>query len=346
MAEEQARSLQAKERVATDRMISQWVSKAAPGSPMPSELTERLTPNEQQQIESTVSGATGTKTDPTVLAEIVNGLKSRSPETQRQWAQVPLYRYRPHLSASDFAKVVELQQDLDPVAGYSLSELAAIRKQLAARPDTSDLDWAYRALRADPDVYYAEYLPIGGNRRTGEVRVPVLPEAGRRFLKGLLDLLKGTKDGEVTSDAVGTFTALTGGAGHTFGPRGGAGTLASGGKRPLVESTVPSKSGYPPGDGFMGPKVKETLKIGARVDRYGGTGGRYLAPEGTPFTRRAMPSDHEQRPRYVYEVMKPFEVEGGVSYPAFGQSGFGWQYFLGGRTVQDLIDSGFLREVK
>jgi hypothetical protein len=48
----------------------------------------------------------------------------------------------------------------------------------------------------------------------------------------------------------------------------------------------------------------------------------------------------------VYEVAKPFEVEGGVAQPAFGQRGFGWQYFLGNRTVQDLIDSGHLRPVE
>ena len=73
-------------------------------------------------------------------------------------------------------KVVELQDDLDPEDGYSRSEIAKVRKQLADRPDTSDLDWFYKALAPDPDVTYGEKLPIGVDRN-GKTRWFVLPES-------------------------------------------------------------------------------------------------------------------------------------------------------------------------
>jgi hypothetical protein len=229
-AEAKAHSEEVKERVTTDRAISEWLAKAQPGQSMPSELVEGLSPDQKSQIEELASEVGASKTDPAVLDTIVNGLKSRNPETQRVWAQTPLYRYRSQLSASDFRKVVELQDDLDPETGYSRSEIAGIRQQLANRPDTSDLDWFYKALAADPDVQYGEILPIGVDRH-GKIRWLVLPESARRFLKGFLDLLKGTKTGELTPEAIETFTGITGGAGRVFGPRGDGATFGAGGTR-------------------------------------------------------------------------------------------------------------------
>ena len=61
-----------------------------------------------------------------------------------------------------------------------------------------------------------------------------MPESPRRFLKGFLDLLKGTKTGEFTPEAIETFTGITGGAGRAFGPRGDGATFGAGGtRRPL-----------------------------------------------------------------------------------------------------------------
>ncbi|HEY2872493.1 MAG TPA: hypothetical protein VGJ56_11270, partial [Reyranella sp.] len=173
IAERQARIEQARDRAITDRMISEWVSKAQPGSQMPPELGERLRSDEKQKIEDLVSGNAATTSDPTVLAEIVNGLKSRNPAQQRQWAQAPLYRYKSQLSANDFQKVVALQNDLDPESGDSRSEIAAIRKRLANRADTSDLDGFYKALEPDPDVEYDEYWPFGVDS-SGKIRWLVL----------------------------------------------------------------------------------------------------------------------------------------------------------------------------
>src|SRR5262249_38864842 len=74
---------------------------------------------------------------------------------------------------------------------------------------------------------------------------PAMPERARSFLKGVLDLLAGTKTGELTPEAVDTFTAITGGAGRLVGPRGGAETLAAGGKRSVEQiANVPQGGGY------------------------------------------------------------------------------------------------------
>src|SRR5262249_29968145 len=60
---------------------------------------------------------------------------------------------------------------------------------------------------------------------------PAMPERLRSFLKGALDLLAGTKTGELTPEAIDAFTTIAGAAGRAFGPRGGDETLAAGGKR-------------------------------------------------------------------------------------------------------------------
>jgi hypothetical protein len=44
-------------------------------------------------------------------------------------------------------------------------------------------------------------------------------------------IYRGAKTGELTPDAIDAFTTIAGGAGRLAGPRGGAETLAAGGKR-------------------------------------------------------------------------------------------------------------------
>ena len=107
----------AQEQVTTDRLISQWVTRAHPGDEVPPELAERLGADEKRAIEGLVSNVGDAKTDPAVFQEILTGLKSRNPEEARKWAQAPLYKERARLSAKDFAKLVELQQDLEPEHG-------------------------------------------------------------------------------------------------------------------------------------------------------------------------------------------------------------------------------------
>jgi RHS repeat-associated protein len=103
---------------------------------------------------------------------------------------------------------------------------------------------------------------------------------------------------------------------------------------------------YPPNQGFQGKTWRATLSQGSIVDRYGGPGGSYVSPKGTPPAARSLPFGGERRPLNAYEVIKPFEVEAGRTAPWFDQPGGGIQYSLGKRTVQDLVESGHLRPLK
>jgi filamentous hemagglutinin len=57
------------------------------------------------------------------------------------------------------------------------------------------------------------------------------------------------------------------------------------------------------------------------------------------------PQDKIQKPYYVYEIIKPFEVEAGKAAPAFGQFGQGVQYHLP-KALEKLLEEGYLRRVK
>jgi len=107
----------------------------------------------------------------------------------------------------------------------------------------------------------------------------------------------------------------------------------------------PNKSPWPPNHGFEGPSVKVNLPKGTKIDRYGGEGGRYASPEGTPFEMRALPKSAKKGEYHVYEVVEEFEAEVGMVAPWFGYPGGGMQVFLPA-SVRDLIARGLLREVK
>lgn len=102
---------------------------------------------------------------------------------------------------------------------------------------------------------------------------------------------------------------------------------------------------YPPNRGFAGQPVRTTLQPGTVIDRYGGPGGSFASPQGTPPWARSLPSGAENRPLNAYEVVKPLEVDAGPAAPWFNQPGGGIQYDFG-RSIQSLVDSGYLRPLK
>ena len=103
---------------------------------------------------------------------------------------------------------------------------------------------------------------------------------------------------------------------------------------------------YPPNAGFAGASGEASLVPGTIVDRYGGTGGFNLSPQGTPPWARSLPFGAETRPLNAYEVVQPINVNAGTTAPWFNQPGGGLQFELGTRTVQDLINSGHLRPLQ
>jgi RHS repeat-associated protein len=102
---------------------------------------------------------------------------------------------------------------------------------------------------------------------------------------------------------------------------------------------------WPPNRGFEKTPDPAVLQPGSTVDRYGSPDGTFVAPEGTPFGARSLPADFANKPLNAYEVVKPIDVNAGVSAPWFGQPGKGIQFELP-KTVQELLDSGHLIEKK
>lgn len=102
---------------------------------------------------------------------------------------------------------------------------------------------------------------------------------------------------------------------------------------------------WPKNDGFAGDPKPVTLLTGTRIDRYGYENGKFVSPEGTPYGRRALAPGTESKPYNVYEVVKPFDAQGGKIAPWFDEVGGGTQYKFD-KSIKELIDGGYLRRVE
>jgi len=100
--------------------------------------------------------------------------------------------------------------------------------------------------------------------------------------------------------------------------------------------------GYPDDDGFEpGTREPGQLNPGDCIDRYGGPGGKFVAPEGTPFAERSLPASYINRPLNSYTVNAVIDVDQGLTAPWVGQPGGGIQYMLPD-TVGELSSEGIL----
>ncbi|MGW1071023.1 TNT domain-containing protein [Streptomyces aureus] len=119
---------------------------------------------------------------------------------------------------------------------------------------------------------------------------------------------------------------------------------------------------YPPDDGFThrnGSVVAAPLLLhaGLRLDRFGSEAGRFLAPKGTKYGKRAIPpsSLNTADPRYPYNyhsyrLAKDVTVCAGRTAPGFEQPGLGTQYVTSSKfcpdiprtSVADLVSNGTL----
>lgn len=100
--------------------------------------------------------------------------------------------------------------------------------------------------------------------------------------------------------------------------------------------------------------VNLPLLVGQKLDRFGGEGGQFLAPAGTPYSQRSLPPQSLNTIEgaypfnyHVYKVLKPFTVEAGPAAPWFNQPGEGIQYKIPGTTdnVGTLVTGGFLKRL-
>ncbi|MFC4334361.1 TNT domain-containing protein [Salininema proteolyticum] len=138
--------------------------------------------------------------------------------------------------------------------------------------------------------------------------------------------------------ATSTSVIAVGDAAPVPSPRGGDRD------NPPAPDATPDEINWPPDNGFDGESKIVTLEPGDRVDRYGHPGGTFVAEAGTPYEQRALVPGSDEREFHTYEVVRPFDAEGGLTAPWFGEPGGGIQYLLPDR-VQRLIDNGYLREV-
>ena len=83
----------------------------------------------------------------------------------------------------------------------------------------------------------------------------------------------------------------------------------------------------PPFGGFA-IEQGTSVKAGTLLDRYGGPGGEFLSPAGTPFPLRGLPADQASRLLYTWRVIRDVEVRGGIVQEAYGQPGGGYQYWF------------------
>jgi len=107
---------------------------------------------------------------------------------------------------------------------------------------------------------------------------------------------------------------------------------------------------WPPNNGFDGEPVKMKLQKGMLIDRFGGPGGSFFSPEGIPYEQRALALHSDEVDYYVYEVIRPLEVDGGKIAPWFDRPGGGTQYIKyhengEAYSINELIDEGYIREV-
>jgi hypothetical protein len=224
-AEAEARRIadrqEADERQA-DRMTTRWLAERRDaGAPpkLPAALAERLSPAEKEELEA-LAATPNTPTDREEYNRILRNLLNYNSQVRLKWSREPLFRYRKALSGEDFAKLARIQSRLDPETGQ-VGGFA---------PVPADLVSVYDRLAPEPDWHYGSIIPL---KRTpdGKDWDFAMPSSARSFLKGILDLLAAQKTGELTPDALESFMTLHSLGGRAFGPHGGEGTLAAGGKR-------------------------------------------------------------------------------------------------------------------
>gem|GEM_PF-1427974 len=97
--------------------------------------------------------------------------------------------------------------------------------------------------------------------------------------------------------------------------------------------------GWPPNRGFVS-SVEEPLSVNYQFDRYGGNGGNFVAPDGTPFGERALPAGYETTQPYTrYKVLREIPgVKTGPAIPWFGQPGLGIQHELP-QSIDELLSA-------
>ena len=104
---------------------------------------------------------------------------------------------------------------------------------------------------------------------------------------------------------------------------------------------------WPSGGGFSTSRVG-TVRRGTVIDRFGSPSGFVACRPGDTASQRGLPPGSERRPHTRYEAVKTIKgatIGTAAPVPSFDATGGGRQYTFGGRSIQDLVNAGHLREI-
>jgi RHS repeat-associated protein len=103
---------------------------------------------------------------------------------------------------------------------------------------------------------------------------------------------------------------------------------------------------WPPNNGFLGNfRQNETTEIGQKLSRIGSLDGSYTAPPGTTISQRGLSSNYPDQTETLWDVVKKFNYEGGISAPWKDASGLGIQQKLPD-SINNLWRDGFIKPSK
>lgn len=94
-----------------------------------------------------------------------------------------------------------------------------------------------------------------------------------------------------------------------------------------------------PNDGFVGIPKNITLKKETKIDKSGDHDGRFTSPAGTPRGQRTLAPGSSQDLH-----TKPLPAKSGEAKAWFDEVGEGIQHKFE-KSIQELIDEGFLKEI-
>jgi hypothetical protein len=223
---------------------------------------------------------------------------------------------------------------MDTIEGISLGRTD---EEILLRYETGAL------VGAGAGILIGKVVQIAGRALTGELPLPSparLTASVRQYLDAQIlharEIVRGLRPGPLTRPPTAPATPPA----DQLLPQGGRQLefdfTSALGPRPAPR--------YPENFGFLGDPSRATLVPGARVARFGPDAGRFVAPAGTPFGARSLPSSSARDDYSVFEVLKPIGVDAGVAAPWFGMPGLGMQYYLDA-PVSQLIENGSLRPV-
>jgi hypothetical protein len=77
------------------------------------------------------------------------------------------------------------------------------------------------------------------------------------------------------------------------------------------------------------------------VSRYGGEGGTFVSPFGTPFAARGLPLGLEAGGEHLYQFVQPVETDAGIA--AYWQGGGDRIQYDLPSSVVDLLEQGIVK---